>query len=1039
MADTQERLKKTLADRYALKGAVGHGGAATVYLAEDLKHRRKVAVKVLRPEIAGALGGDRFLREIEIAAGLQHPHVVPLYDSGEADGLLYYVMPYLGGETLSARLERHGQLPIEDALRILRDIADALAYAHQRGVVHRDIKPDNVMLSGSHAVVMDFGVAKALTEAADSTAITSSGLALGTPAYMAPEQATADPAVDHRADIYALGVMAYEMVAGRLPFDGDTPQKVLAAHITATPAPVEKYRSDVPPQVSTLISRCLEKEPDRRIQDTSDLLQQLGSLATPSGTVTLATPPPVTSGKLKFAQFAALYSVTAAAVAGISHTLMLALGLPRFVFTFTLVLLVLGVPILLSTLRLELRRAPSRSGTTPVVKESILARMFTWRRAVSGGVVAFVGLALLAAAYTLMRTMGIGPVGTLVATGVLEERDRVILADFVDRSGDTTLAAAVTEAFRVDLGQSPIVTLVQDGDLAEAFARMEREVPERITVDLAHDVAMREGIKAIVYGEISTVGGSYVLSAQLREAASGNILVPLRETASDSTDLIEALDRLSKQLRERVGESLKSIRAGPALERVTTASLPALRKYSQASRAMHEGDAGRAVALFQDAIAMDTAFAAAHRALSIQLTNYGIDRALAATSMNRAYQYRDRLTDKERLWTEGSYHMARDETARALSAYHALLELEPEDAAVLNNIGVLYNLNRQNERALEYFERSRDLEPTSANAAFNIIVNNIELGRLAEAREENERFAAAAPDHPFFHVHRFFIAVAESNYDMAEEAMEAWSEFGDEAGEALVTSSLLGLAGIRGRISTAERIFDASRTRAESGRQVREYLLDAIAMGLLEINARDNADAGVARVSEALQEFRLSRLEPFDRPYLELAEFYARAGLAERARQMLGAYETEVELEFRTLAGGQHQRTRGFVALAEDRIGAALDHFRRSDQGSCTVCVLPAMAQAYERMGAEDSLFAVLDRYVNSSDDDRFPVDAVELPGAYVRLGELQEARGRRERAIEYYNRFVNLWSNADPELRPQVEDVEQRISRLAAESGTSQ
>ena len=1038
MVDTLARIKTALAGRYAIECAVGHGGMATVYLAEDLKHRRKVAVKVLNPEIGSAVGADRFLREIEIAAGLQHPHVVPLYDSGEADGLLYFVMPFVEGEPLSARLAREGALPIDEALRILRDVVDALAYAHARGVVHRDIKPDNVMFSGNHAVVLDFGVAKAVRDAADSTTITSTGLALGTPAYMAPEQATADPAVDHRADIYAVGIMAYEMIVGRPPFAGTTPQAVLGAHLTKTPDPVERHREDVPPALAALIARCLEKQPNDRVQDTATLLKQIGAMAAPAGTAEFAVAPVRSAALLRSAQLIALYSVTAAAVAGLAHALMIALGLPDFVFPLALILLAFGLPILLSTALLERRRRFAPGDSMPAISESKIGRWLTWRRAVGGGVLAFAGLVLMVGTYMLMRSMGIGPVGTLMASGVLEDQDRIIIADFVDRSGDTTLAAAVTEALRVDLGQSPTVSLVQVRELTEAFGRMQREPPATMTVSDAREVATREGIKAIVSGEINSVGGSYLLSAQLLDATSGDVLLPLRETANDSTELIAALDRLSKRLRERVGESLKSIRDGPALERVTTASLPALRKYSQATRAVESGDAGRAVTLLQEAIALDTAFAAAYRSLSVQLSNYGIDRTLAATSMHKAYENRDRLTEKERLWTEGSYHMGRGETAEALDAYQTLLEMEPEDARLLNNIGVFYNLNRQNERALEYFERSRDIVPTSFNAGFNIVVNNIELGRLAEARAENERFAVAVPDHPIYHLNRFFIAVAEFDYAAAEDAIDAWAAYGDQAGAALVTSSHLGLAAIRGRTAAAEQALEESRARATNGRQVREYLIDVIGAGLYEFGAHGSVERGMARVEAALEAFPLNRLEPFDRPYLELAAFYARGGHVDRARQMLANFEREVPEDFRILAGADYQRALGFLALAEGRTDDAFDRFSRSDEGGCTVCVLPGLALLYERLGNSDSLFAVLDRYVNTSDDDRFPVDAIELPGAYVRLGELYEARGDTVNAIEHYNRFVSLWQDADAELQPQVEDVRRRIVRLAAESDGS-
>ena len=208
MPDAPSKLAEALSGRYTIERELGAGGMATVYLAEDMKHRRNVAVKVLRAELAATVGPDRFLREIETVAQLTHPHILPLHDSGDANGFLYYVMPYVEGESLRSRLAREGELPIADAVRLLRDVADALALAHRRGVVHRDIKPDNVLLSGQHAYVTDFGVAKAVSEATGRQQLTTVGVTLGTPTYMAPEQAAADPNVDHRADLYAFGVLA---------------------------------------------------------------------------------------------------------------------------------------------------------------------------------------------------------------------------------------------------------------------------------------------------------------------------------------------------------------------------------------------------------------------------------------------------------------------------------------------------------------------------------------------------------------------------------------------------------------------------------------------------------------------------------------------------------------------------------------------------------------------------------------------------------------------------------------------------------------
>jgi serine/threonine-protein kinase len=274
------RLADALKGRYVVERELGRGGMATVYLARDVRHDRAVAVKVLEQTVPH-MGGERFLHEIRTAARLTHPHVLGVHDSGEADGLLYYVMPYVDGETLRARLAREGALPLADVMRLVRELADALAYAHGRGVMHRDLKPENVLLSGGHAVVADFGIAKAIAAAAGgdlpaggagdlapAARLTATGMALGTPAYMAPEQAVGDAATDHRADLYALGVVAYEALAGVHPFGARSPQALVAAHLTEPPAPLDARRADAPPPLAALVMRLLAKDrpPVRRMR-----------------------------------------------------------------------------------------------------------------------------------------------------------------------------------------------------------------------------------------------------------------------------------------------------------------------------------------------------------------------------------------------------------------------------------------------------------------------------------------------------------------------------------------------------------------------------------------------------------------------------------------------------------------------------------------------------------------------------------------------------------------------------------------------------
>ena len=276
MTGAATRLSAALADHYRLERELGRGGMATVWLAEDLKHHRRVAIKVLHPELSAVIGSERFLKEIELTANLQHPHILPLYDSGAAEPFLYYVMPYVDGETLRVRLERERQLPVADTIRIAREVADAIEYAHRRNVVHRDIKPENILLQGGHALVADFGIALAVQHAGGER-MTQTGMSLGTPQYMAPEQAMGDKSVDHRADIYALAAVTYEMLAGEPPFSGPSSQAIVAKVMTESPKSLVLQRRSIPDAVERAIFTGLEKLPADRVGSAAEFAAALAA------------------------------------------------------------------------------------------------------------------------------------------------------------------------------------------------------------------------------------------------------------------------------------------------------------------------------------------------------------------------------------------------------------------------------------------------------------------------------------------------------------------------------------------------------------------------------------------------------------------------------------------------------------------------------------------------------------------------------------------------------------------------------------------
>ena len=276
--DAATRLAGTLADRYRIERELGAGGMATVYLAEDLKHHRQVALKVLHPHLAAVLGAERFLKEIQTTANLQHPHILPLFDSGDADGLLFYVMPYVDGESLRERITREKRLPVIDAVRITSEVASALDYAHRHGVIHRDIKPENILLHDGRALVADFGIALAPTTG--GTRLTEAGMSIGTPEYMSPEQALGERELDARSDIYAVGVMLYEMLTGAPPFTGPSAQAIVAKVITEKPVPPSRLRKEIPAHVEDAVLTALQKDPADRFPTAAALQAAIEGRAT---------------------------------------------------------------------------------------------------------------------------------------------------------------------------------------------------------------------------------------------------------------------------------------------------------------------------------------------------------------------------------------------------------------------------------------------------------------------------------------------------------------------------------------------------------------------------------------------------------------------------------------------------------------------------------------------------------------------------------------------------------------------------------------
>jgi tetratricopeptide (TPR) repeat protein len=931
---------------------------ATVYLARDLKHDRAVAVKVLQSQLAAALGPERFLREIRTTARLQHPHILTVLDSGEAAGQLWYTMPYVRGESLRERIRREVQLPVDHAVELARQVALALDYAHREGIVHRDIKPENILLSDGQALVADFGVAKAVETGGEQ--LTATGIAVGTPQYMSPEQAGGGQA-DARADIYALGCVLYEMLAGEPPFTGRTPQAVTAKRMLGPVPRVRTLRDTVPDVLEQVLTKALARAPADRFQSAGEVAR---ALSLPTGVAAPTGPP--------------------------------APALPRW-------------------------------------------KRLIRHRATAVGALALIGLGVAATQYLTMRPREPTPRETLLGAGILAQRERLLLADFGTRQVDSGLGGVLTEAFRIDLAQSPVVTLVPPAQVAEVLARMERPDTARLDPAIAREIAAREGIKALVTGEIARAGPQYLLSAQVIAAKDGEVLTAHRVTAPDSTRLIAAVDQLSEELRASIGESLRSMDREPPLERVTTASLPALRQYSAAVRAGdHEGNWEKAIAHLDEAVALDTGFAMAYRTLGMYAFNIGrLDRVLKG--YGAAMQRLDRLTDRERHFTLGDYYLAvKPDLPRAATAYEAILEDYPNDREALNNLGIVYWGLRRLPEAKSLFQRALAVDSLYVQGFIGVILAQIALKKLDQAQTTYEQAIRQLPN--VAPLRGLGIQLAERSGDYATaraRAREFLEDFGSDPGSRADAHRHLAIvAAVRGQLIEAERhLREAMSARLKAGRTI-DYFAEVIMLASLTAAVAGEPSRAVSELERALAGHPLRSLQPLDRPYLDLANAFARAGRADRARALLA--EKEQVRDWRAATGGVVGRdvgraalelSWGHVALAERRWPEAIARFQAAVAEEATPALgLADLGRVYDLTGQIDSAIAVYERYLDAPDvwdEFRFGLDrgtlAIELAGIYRRLGELYWQRGESGKARAYSTRFVELWHDCDPKLRPQI------------------
>lgn len=671
------------------------------------------------------------------------------------------------------------------------------------------------------------------------------------------------------------------------------------------------------------------------------------------------------------------------------------------------------------------------------VRASAVTRL-TWRKAVVGGALSILGLAAITGSFVAMRASCIGPAKTLLACGTLSHGASVLLADFVDHTAEATLALTVTEALRVDLSGSNVIRLMQGSTVHQALARMQREPSMKLTPEIAREIAMREGAGAVILGETSAAGSGFVLMAQLVDAESGDVLLAVRAEAADSTQIIGAIERLSRKLRAGIGESVASIRNAPPLERAVTASLPALQRFTAGNRAFSRGDYEGAIRLLREATTLDTTFAEAYRTLGAQLNNIAGSRKEQIDALTRAFRFRERLPARMQHFVAGSYYSTVGGDVRAaLGEYQAAVDADTSFRQAIANQGGLYGTLREFEHYRANVDWMLRVDRPVRGYYYHLVMSLLHLGRLDSARQALAQLDSLVLVDPGYIRARdeaaslgAWLGFQERDYAQVRRRAAVLQASGNPQavnGEAYAAYA----DAIEGHVTRAEQEWLSAIAHARSHQLTSLALAMAAHLSDYEVAVHGNSVARLylRNVDELIP---LDSIADVERPYEELVIAHARAGDVSGARRLMKDMESKSPRELLTYDQRFRRiKARGVLAMASGKLGDAVQLLRAADSGSCVVCVLPDLARAYDRSNNVDSAISVYQRYASSFDDDRWQVDPVALAPALRRLGELFEKRGDNVRAAYYYNQFLALWKHPDAELEPQVHDARTRLTRI--------